>query len=59
MAIIMGILFVSVDSLLVRCSKHGVLANAIDVDNHGQLFVATDVGSFDSVHLLLGALQEG
>ena len=44
------------DSLLVRWSTH-VLANAIDVDIHGQLFVATDVERSDCVHLLLGALQ--
>ena len=46
------------DSLLVRWSTH-VLANAIDVDIHGQLFVATDVERSDCVHLLLGPLQEG
>ena len=45
------------DSLLVCWSKHDVLANAIDVDTHGQLFVATDVERSDCVHLLLGALQ--
>ena len=43
------------DSLLVRWSTH-VLANAIDVDIHGQLFVATGVERSDCVHLL-GALQ--
>ena len=47
------------DSLLVRLPKYDVLANAIDVDIHGQLFVATNVEHFDCVHLLLGALQEG
>ena len=46
------------DSLLVRWSTH-VLANVIDVDTHGQLFVATDVERFDCVYLLLGALQGG
>ena len=42
------------DSLLVRWLTH-VLANAIDVGIHGQLFVATDVELSDCVHLLLGA----
>ena len=46
------------DILLVRWSTH-VLANAIDVDIHGQLFVATDMERFDCVHLFLGALQQG
>ena len=45
------------DSLLVRWSKHNVLTNAIDVDIHGQLFVATDAERFVCVHLLLGALR--
>ena len=45
------------DSLLIHWSKHDVLANTIDVDIHGQLFVATDVERSDCVHLLLGALQ--
>ena len=44
------------DSLLVRWLTH-VLANAIDVDGHGQLFAATDVERSDCVHRLLGALQ--
>ena len=46
------------DSLLVRWSTRAH-ANAIDVDIHGQLFVATDMERFDCVHLLLGALQQG
>ena len=55
---IVGILFVWSDScLLVRWSTNA-LANAIDVDIHGQSFVATDVGHSDYVHLLLGALQQ-
>ena len=44
------------DSPLVRWSTH-VLANAIDVDIHGPLFVATDAERSDSVHMLLGAFQ--
>ena len=47
------ILFVWADSLLATY----VLVNAIDVDIHDQLFVATDVERSDCVHLLLGALQ--
>ena len=45
------------NSFLVRWSKHDVIANTIDVDIHGQLFVATDAERSDCVHLLLGALQ--
>ena len=43
--------------LLVRWSTNA-LANAIDVDIHGQSFVATDVERSDYVHMLLGALQQ-
>ena len=46
------------ESLLVRWSTH-VSANAIDLDIHGQSFVATDVERFDCVYLLLGSLQGG
>ena len=44
------------ERLLVRWSTL-VLANAIDVDIHGPLFVATDAERSDCVHILLGALQ--
>ena len=49
-------IFFVYDRLLVRWSTY-VLANAIDVDIHGQLFAATDVERSGCVHRLLGALQ--
>ena len=46
-------LFVWADNLM---AAH-ILVNAIDLDIHGPLFLATDFKRSNCVHLLLGALQ--
>ena len=56
MGIIMGILFVSIDSLLVRWRLNFV-ANPINICRHDPLSVATFVYRSDCVHMALGALQ--
>ena len=45
------------DSLLVRWLLTHVLANALDVDIHDQIFAATNAERFDCVYRLLAALQ--